>query len=126
MQDRKSFEKWALPLLKKIQKVTLLDHYEPLTLEYKKDIGDPLATCDFHYPYQSITISYGDQLLSRFKEKKHKEVFGILVHEMCHPITDPLYAKAVTLWKSKQEVEDERERLTDHIANIIIKANLIQ
>jgi hypothetical protein len=35
---------------------------------------------------------------------------------LCHLITDPLYSKASTRLVSKTEVEDEREKLTDHLA----------
>jgi len=34
-------------------------------------------------------------------------------------ITDPLYSKACDRYTGKNEIEDERELLTDKIANII-------
>ena|SRR3990167_1287371 len=122
MTDHQKFEKWAMPILKKLQKVLLLEHFTPLELEYKKGEG---SECQFYYPYQTITVRYNDKLINDFKNKNYKHVTSILAHEMCHPLTDGLYAKASSTYRNKDEIGDERERLTDHIANIILKNDLL-
>lgn len=114
----KQFEQWAMKKLKKIQKVLLLQDFHPLELEPS---CTKASESEIHYPYKTITIRYSDDLLDDFKKKKYEKVIGVLVHEMCHPITDGLYSKAVSVFRTKDEVEDERERLTDAIANIVLK-----
>lgn len=119
----KVFEKWALPKLYKIQKILLLEHFAPLDLEPSETEA---SECQFNYPYQTITIRYSKSVLSDFYNKNYQRVIGVLIHEMSHCLTDALYAKATTQWTSRSEIEDEREKLTDHIANIVLKANLIR
>lgn len=118
------FEKWAIVELKKIQKKLLLEDFYPIEIKYRTENHESYAECRVAYPYKSITIKYGDAALHDFKEKKYEDIVDALTHEMCHPITDPLYVKGVSRWASRQEIEDERERLTDHIANIILKNGL--
>jgi hypothetical protein len=121
----RDFEKWALPLLHKLQKVLLTEDFTPLTLHYGLENTRAYAECRCLYPYKSITINYGDEIVRDFKKGKRNDCLAALTHEMCHPITDPLYSKATSRYASKDEIEDERERLTDHIANIVLKNKLI-
>lgn len=112
-------------MLEKAQKVLLLEDFTPLTIEYGCKSPNAHAECVLQYPYKSITVRYGKDLLDDWCASKRDEVKAVLIHEMCHPITDPLYCKASERWVGRNEIEDERERLTDHIANIIIKQNLV-
>jgi hypothetical protein len=123
-KQQKDFEKWATPILNKLQDTLLLHDFQPLTIEAKYDIR-VVAQCELNYPYKSITIQYSESLLKDWVAGKKEKVKGVLVHEMCHPITDPLYCKSTNRFVSKDEIEDERERLTDHIANILIRADLV-
>jgi hypothetical protein len=126
MTKNKKFEKWAKIILLKVQKIVLVEDFTPVSLEYKKKLRhDAIAECECEYPYKTITINYSDELVEMFDKKKFRELTNILVHEMCHPITDPLYQKAIYRYIGSNEVEDERERLTDHIAGIVIKNKLI-
>jgi hypothetical protein len=120
-KSQKQFERWALPQLKRLQKQLLLEHFEPLEIEYRSKMGDTYAECQFTYPYLSITIRYGDTMLADFQKGDKKGVHSALVHEMCHPLTDPLFDKAISRYVTKDEVNMERERLTDHIANIVLR-----
>lgn len=117
-KKNKEFEKWALPKLIKYQKILLLEDFHPLKIEFS---DSDASECVFVYPYKSITVRYSKGLLEAFKKKDYDHILDVLVHELCHAITDPLYAKATSRWCGKEEVEDEREGLTDHIANIIRK-----
>lgn len=118
------FEKWAMPQLRKLQKLYLLEHFEPLRIE-TTDKENVVAECAISYPYQSITIRYSSELTKDFRDKKFSSIMATLAHEMAHPLTDPLYWKATGRYSSKEEINDEREKLTDHIANILIKNKLI-
>lgn len=118
-KERKAFEKWSMPVLKKLQDVLLLNDFFPLEIEPSEK--DDTSECLVAYPYRSITVRYSNNLLQDWKKKKMDLVLSVLIHEMCHPITDPLYCKAVSRYAGKEEIEDEREGLTDHLANIIIK-----
>jgi len=120
-QTHKDFEKWALPVLQKIQKKLLLEDYHPLTIKYRKEMT-AYAECAIRYPYKSIEIRYSTSLFEDWC--KGEDVKNELTHEMCHVVTDPFYCKAVSRYLGKDELEDERERLTDHIANIVLKQEL--
>jgi hypothetical protein len=126
-KERKHFEQWALPQLKRIQKVLLLEHFEPLEIEFgeRLDKDGTYAESQFYYPYQSITIRYSDSMLQDFKKGLRRDIISCLTHEMCHPLTDPLYDKGVSRYVTNEEVRVERERLTDHIANIVLKNKLV-
>ena len=119
---QKEFEAWAMPRLLKIQKILLLEHFQPIDLKY--DPKSSVASCHHSYPYNSIRIYYSNQELREFKEDK-KSLMGTLIHEMAHPLTDPLYHVGVNRYVTGQQIENEREKLTDHIANIVLKNGLI-
>ena len=118
-KERKAFEKWSVPVLKKIQDILLLNDFHPLEIEPSEK--DNTSECLVAYPYKSITVRYSNNLVQDWKKKKINDVLSVFVHEMCHPITDPLYCKAINRYAGKDEIEDERERLTDHFTNIIVK-----
>lgn len=80
---------------------------------------DQYFACKCCYPYLNATIYYNDEALNDFIQTK-KDMKIYIVHEFCHLITDPLYVKATNRYVSNNEIEDERERLTDTICNIIL------
>lgn len=77
-----------------------------------------LMECVFNYPYLNVTLKYSDELIDKFKAKEDLKEY--VIHEMCHPITDPLYSKAFDRFGTGDELKDARERLTDHICNIVV------
>lgn len=104
--------------MKKIQKILFLDGHHPFELEPSNTEASEFR---FAYPYKMITVRYSSQLIEDWNKKKYELVKSVLIHEMCHAITDPFYSKAVERYAGKNEIEEERERLTDTIANIIAK-----
>ena len=120
----KKLEKWALPILKRYQKLLLLtDHI--LTFEYDENIeSGVLFQHAFSYPYKNTIVAYGKSAIERWNEKQYQELKNGLIHELCHSITDPLYSKATDRYVTKDCIRDERERLTDHIANVIVLNNI--
>lgn len=122
-KDEKQFEKWAMPFLKKAQKILLLEHFHPITLRF--DPKEKRPFCNLDYPYQCIKIAYTSELLEDWEKKKFTQVKATLLHEMVHPLTDPFYANGYDRFVTKDTIENEREKLTDHIANIILKNNLL-
>lgn len=122
--DKKNFEKWAMLQLEKLQKIFLVEDHTPLVLEYNTK-KPKVSEFQYVYPYKTITIRYSDYVLEDWSKKKYDMAVGVLAHEMAHVVTDPFYAKAVSRYLDKESMEDERERLTDHIANMVIKAKLI-
>jgi hypothetical protein len=129
-KEQQKFERWAMPIIEVAAKVLLLEHFFPVRIQYKKPVDmastDTYMQCGFSFPYQTIKISYSDEALKDFKEKDFEQLTFSLVHEMCHPLTDPLYDKAVSRYVTKDEVNAEREKLTDHIANVVLKSKLIK
>jgi len=75
--------------------------------------------CKVSYPYLNVIIDYSDKAYQEWI--KGKDMIPYIVHEMCHPITDPLYCKANERYVSKNEILDERELLTDYICNIVLR-----
>lgn len=122
--NTKAFEAWAMPVLQKLQTVMLLHDHAPLKIELKQKMK-ALAEFQISYPYKSLHIRYSPDVLEMFEKKEFEELKGVLSHELSHALTDPLYCKATNRYVGKQEIEDERERLTDHIANIVLKNKLI-
>lgn len=120
MKKQKQFEKWANEILEKAQKVLLLEHFTLGKISYNKEKPE-VSDCKFHYPYQTIKVRYSKYIYEDWEKGDKTSAIEVLVHEMCHPLTDGLYAKASSRYCTRDEVEDEREKLTDHIANIIIK-----
>lgn len=120
---RKAFEKWALPHLNKIQKILLLGHFVPLNLKYATNLKPDVMACfNFSHPYQSISIEYSDLLLKEWDNKDYNNLYGVLAHELSHALTDPLYDSGTRRFINLEDIKNEREKLTDHIANIVITA----
>ena len=117
-KEQKEFEEWANQQLRAIQKLLLLDSYRLEPIESHEDAK--FLESKYRYPYKEIVIRYGLDV-NKYWPNEKEYLYNALVHEMCHPITDPFYTKAITRHTTKDEVEDERERLTDYIANIILK-----
>jgi len=125
MKKKKEFERFAMQMLTKLQHILLLNDHTPLILETPCESKYAKAESAFHYPYKSITIRYDKNLYEDWMKGKKEQVVSVLAHEMCHVVTDPFYSKAISTYKSSDELENERERLTDHIANVLIKNKLI-
>ncbi len=127
MKKQKEFETWAKKKLAEIQKVLLLDHFAPLEFEMSDKMEkNSIAEFNWTHPYQSIKIYYHKDLMDDFYKGKKESVFGVLVHEMCHALTDPLYDHAIRRYTTKEGINDEREKLTDHLANVILRLEVIK
>jgi hypothetical protein len=113
------FEAYIEKIIKKYASKLSLNHFIYL-IEYNKDETDYLAM-RFCYPYLKATIFYADESLEDFINGHDLEAH--VLHELCHLITDPFYAKATDRYASKNEIEDERERLTDFICHLVFKTN---
>jgi hypothetical protein len=118
---KKTHEHFEVYLASKINeygKILLLNRH---TFKIHRGVDNKraLMECVFNYPYLNVTIKYSEEAYQKWV--KHEDILPYLVHELCHPITDPLYAKAVSRFCSKDEIEDERERLTDLISHIVLR-----
>lgn len=117
MKERKEFIIWATKKYKKYEKVLKLQHFK-VRIAFKSDLGNALMQCSSRFPYMDPDIYFNDYTITKWKENKD-EVERCLVHEMCHIITDALYCKALKRFVTQDEIEDERETLTDRIALIV-------
>lgn len=90
-------------------------------IEVEFDESVNFMEISFTYPYLEPTIRFSEKSFGEWQMGKMKK--DRILHELCHILTDPLYCKATYRYASKDEINDERERLTDTIC-IIIK-NLI-
>lgn len=100
-------------------KATLFIEKYHLKCRYVEKDEDYYLASKFNYPYLDITIIYSDKFLKDWGENK-VDAERRLIHEFCHTITDPFYHCANN-YPSKERLHDERERMTDHIAQIVNK-----
>ncbi len=114
-KTRKQFEKYIARVVDKYQKILLLQNH---SISVKCDGGDAYFTCLHAYPYLNEVITYNNKAFKDWVSGVNMKEF--IVHEVCHALTDPLYNKALKRYIAPDEVEHERERLTDHICNIVL------
>lgn len=112
------FEKYVMSVIEKYQRILLLDKHT-YELQNKLENKEALMECVFNYPYLNVTINYGDKVIEKWKGGK--DIVPYIIHEMCHSITDPLYSKSTARYVTRDEILDEREKLTDYICNIVVK-----
>lgn len=116
----KQFERWIEKTAKEylsLVGLSLMD-VEVLRDEGIKDPDTMRISC--RYPYcDYCVISYKKESFEDWKDGMLDK--WVIVHEICHLLTDPLYCKALKRYIGETEIEDERERLTDTIMLIIKK-----
>jgi hypothetical protein len=110
----KAFEQYIWGLIFKYSPILRLQQF---LFEVKRK-NPAYMGCYLCYPYLNAKIEYSDEAEKDWNDGKDME--HIVLHELCHLLTDPLYCKAFARFVSKEEIEDERERLTDHICNIVL------
>lgn len=109
-------EEYIKLIIEEFKPLLFLDRHS-INVEYKD--SNEYLSCKFSYPYLDTIICYNDRCVNNFL--KHKEdLKPQIVHELCHLITDPLYSKATDRYVGKNEIEDERENLTDLISKIVL------
>ena len=104
--------------IEKYQSVLKITHF---TFTIQETKTDEYLACRHRYPYNDGMIIYSQESFGDWQKEPLKYHERKILHEMCHLITDPLYTKATTQFTSRSEIEDERERLTDHIAVVVHK-----
>lgn len=119
-KQQKEFEKWANKIIKKYEKVLLL-HDHLITIRHAEVDEGSLMEHGFSFPYKTTDIRYNKIAMEYWNEGRKKELEDCIVHEMCHSLTDPFTEIAYERFINKKQLENERERLTDTIANIVIK-----
>jgi hypothetical protein len=117
MKTHKDFEAYIHKTINKFVPILFLQKH---TFKVKLGTEHASSYYDFiyNYPYLNQTIGYSELAFKEWLSGKDQKPY--ILHEICHAITDPIYSKAVQRYVSKDEIEDERERLTDHICNIIL------
>lgn len=117
MKEEKQLTKWIEEMYHKYKGILFIEKYH-LKVEKDKE-EDRYLACQFNYPYLDAKILFSEKFLKDWqKDKLNAE--RRLIHEFCHIITDPFYA-VVLDFPSRKQLEDQRERLTDHIAQIVNK-----
>jgi len=110
----KKFETWVR---KQVEYYKSYLGLQLLTIEIRKSDTEKYLSIGCRYPYLEPFIWYSKEAVSEWEAGNltKKEV----LHELCHIITDPLYIKATRRCVTTNEIEDERERLTDTICVIL-------
>lgn len=104
-------------------------HYSPIlgldlqVIEIEKNETETkFLAMQNNYPYLDPMLYYHMNAVVAWNEGKLNR--DRILHELCHCITDPFFEVAISRHSSKQEILDQRERLTDTIAAIIRKLDL--
>jgi hypothetical protein len=129
-KTKKAFEDYLLKVINKCIPVLLLQKYTIEVRISEIDDWDKRPDFDsgyfgnlFNYPYLNAIIIYSKEALDDWIEE-NTDMAPYIIHEMCHIITDPLYSIGNKRYVSKEALENERELLTDHICNIVLKGLL--
>lgn len=107
-------------IIKKYQKKLLLESWDFNVILSKDSVSESNAAAEVYcspvYRFATITI-YKDAF------KKPNNINNIICHEMCHCLTEKLYTFCYDFLNSKfhshNDIEDEREFLTEWIAKIV-------
>jgi len=118
MKPNKEFEQWIREMFEKYQSILFITKYHLKCRPVKSD-EDYFLASKFNYPYLDATIIYSQGAIDDWKKDK-KDAERRLIHEFCHIITDEFYSVVIN-WPTKNAIEEARERLTDHIAQIVNK-----
>jgi len=112
-KTKKDFEKW---ILKQVDYYKFSLGLDLNKITVKEDNVEYFGMgCS--YPYLDSEIKYSQNAFEDWTKGIVKK--DIVLHELCHVITDPFYVKAISRYLGKQEIEDEREKLTDTVSAII-------
>jgi hypothetical protein len=121
VRTEKDFIAYINKKIKEWKSILLLERYD-FAIEKKKRQSDSYMEICVNYPYLNPTLYYSSQSLEDFIGKKDDSfIEQVIIHEMCHCITEPLYDKSIRRFVSVEEMKDERELLTDLITNILWK-----
>lgn len=113
----KQYKKWIEKMFDKYKFILFIESYH---LKVEKTKEKTYLASEFNYPYLDIKILYSDESLKDWQKNK-VDAERRIIHEFCHTITDQFYCLATERYTLKREVEEARERLTDHIAQIVNK-----
>ena len=75
-----------------------------------------------NHRYYSAHLKLYPSTFEMFKKGKRERVAEVIVHELCHIITDPLYkiANEGSSNNTMPFIEDVREQTTQHLTNIMM------
>lgn len=118
MKKEKELKKWIILMYQKYKATLFIEKYH-LKCRTPEKGEDYYLASKFNYPYLDITIIYSAEFLKDW-EKNKIDAERRIIHEFCHTITDPFY-QCANNYPSKERLHDERERMTDHIAQIVNK-----
>lgn len=118
MKQEKQLIKWIEEMYHKYKATLFIEKYH-LKCRLKKQDEYYYLASKFNYPYLDITIIYSEDFAKDWQKNK-RDAERRIIHEFCHVITDPFY-QVTTAWPTKQALEEARERMTDHIAQIVNK-----
>lgn len=120
LPDERDFKTYIESIIQKYVPLVCLTHHI-FTVKRDPEKSDSHYGSAFRYPYLQQEILYSQKAFDEWVSGVDQEIY--ILHEICHSLTDELYAKAGDRFTLSRTIEDARERLTDHITNIVYKLN---
>lgn len=116
---KRTTKKQVIKLIDELQDTLLLQSWGFVLVFSKAHEDDgAVATCRADHVYKRAVITIYKDAFVAPNDIKH-----IIIHELCHCITEPLYVYCVDLLNGKlrthTDILDQREVMTEHIAKII-------
>lgn len=123
-----SFKKFIKNTAIEYRTIVFGGEYKMDILYMEEDKDNRLADIEIDGKYLNFKLNIYPLLEEMYKDKKYKEVAEVILHEMCHLLTEPLYELVCNMVEGKfvtsENLEDVRERQTQRITNTI--SNLIK
>lgn len=115
-----NYKKWIDRVLVMLRNKFFVKEYE-WSVGYEKDRDGIGAQIKIDTKYLNYDVTIFKCVEEMYKKGKYQQCFNILVHEMCHIYTEPLYIIAIDAVtnSSKDFLELVREQQTQRIAGCI-------
>ncbi len=127
------YRKFCRELTSYLQYKMFLNLYQ-IDLEYLKEpkekgktfeeADDNCVAADIETSHRYYTAHVNIYPVTHKRWPDKRKVAEVIIHELCHVITDPMYKFAVDVVTNSnaKHLEDMREQSTQHIANIVMCA----
>lgn len=117
------FKKFTKDLVEKYRVMTFTGEYELDVKFNKKNKDNRVADIAIDTRYLNATLTVYKLGYEEYKKRGREDYAKIILHEICHLLTEPQYDDILKLYNGKMllkdTIEDTRERQTQRITNAL-------